>query len=99
MNYEDLANLQGTDNPVLCWDGKFGMLVVRDPDSEKCGVQVHGEEMHRWIQLGDLEASPRGALRQSGSPAQVPKSVQSDPVQMLLLMDWMTRGGSMIPRK
>lgn len=97
MNKDQVLNLPGKDNPVLCADGKLGMLVIYPGDySELCGVQVHGEEEHRWVAPGDLTASAGGALRQSGAPKMPPASAQDDMLQMMLAMDWAQRGGPLI---
>lgn len=98
MNREQVLNLPGNDNPVLCVDGKLGMLVVYPgkPGETRCGVQVHGENEHRWIEAADLTASEGGALRQAGAPKMPPASAQHDMAQMLLAMDWAQRGGPLM---
>lgn len=96
MKREDLLNLPGKDNPVLCADGKLGMLLIFGTEDDTCGVQVHGEELHRWIPAADLTASEGGALRQTGAPAMPPAGAQADMVQMMLAMDWAARGGPFI---
>lgn len=98
MNREDVMNLPGSDNPVLCADGKLGMLVLYPSNpGDCCGVQVQGEEEHRWIEAADLTASDGGALRQAGAPKMPPASAQQDIVQTMLAMDWAQRGGPLIP--
>lgn len=96
MQNEEVMNLPGKDNPVLCADGKLGMLLIYPGKDGLCGVQVHGEEEHRWIAADDLTASDGGALRQSGAPSMPPASAQHDFVQMMLAMDWAQRGGPFI---
>ncbi|MFH2081444.1 MAG: hypothetical protein ABIK08_08150, partial [Pseudomonadota bacterium] len=93
MKKEEVMNLPGSDNPVLCADGKLGMLLIYPGEDGLCGVQVHGEEEHRWISVEDLTATDGGALRQAGAPAMPPATAQSDMVQMMLAMDWASRGG------
>lgn len=98
MEREQVMNLPGNDNPVLCADGKLGMLVLypSQPGETRCGVQVHGEDEHRWIEAADLTASEGGALRQAGAPKMPPASAQHDMAQMLLAMDWAQRGGPLM---
>lgn len=97
MKRENLLNLPGNNNPVLCADGKLGtLLIFGTEDDDTCGVQVHGEEDHRWISAADLTASEGGALRQTGAPAMPPASAQADMVQLMLAMDWAERGGPFI---
>lgn len=91
MRNEEVMDLPGKDNPVLCNDGKFGMLVIYPHKGGLCGVQVHGEEDIRWISADYLSATQGGALRQSGSPSWPPEP--SDPVQAMLAIDWASRGG------
>ena len=98
MNREQVLNLPGNDNPVLCLDGKLGILVVYPSQTgeTRCGVQVHGEDDHRWIEAADLTASDGGALRQAGAPKMPSTSAQHDMVQLLLAMDWDQRGGPLM---
>lgn len=98
MNREHVINLPGRDNPVLCADGKLGMLVLypSQPGETRCGVQVPGEDEHRWIQAADLTASEGGALRQAGAPKMPPASAQHDMTQLLLVIDWAQRGGPLM---
>lgn len=91
MQNEEVMNLSGNNNPVLCADGKFGMLLIYPRTDGLCGVQVHGEEEHRWIAAADLTATDGGALRQAGSPQCPPRT--SDMMQAMLSMDWASRGG------
>ena len=93
MQNEEVMNLPGKDNPVLCADGKLGMLLIYPRTDGLCGVQVRGEEEHRWIAAADLTAGEGGALRQAGAPTLPPASAQQDMTQMLLAMDWASRGG------
>lgn len=92
MQNEEVMSLPGKDNPVLCADGKFGMLLIYPGKDGMCGVQVHGEEEHRWIAATDLTTTDGGALRQAGSPQWPPGT--GDMVQTMLSMDWASRGGS-----
>ncbi len=98
MDREQVMKLPGNDNPVLCADGKLGMLAFypSQPSETRCGVQVHGEEDPRWIEAADLTASDGGALRQDGAPKMPPASAQHDMVQLLLAMDWAQRGGPLM---
>lgn len=93
MKSEEIVDLPGSDNPVLLADGKMGMLVIYPANGELCGVQVHGEENHRWIAAADLSAGSGGAVRQIGAPILPPDSAQDDMAQLLLAMDWASRGG------
>lgn len=90
MTNEDVMNLPGDNNPVLCADGKLGMLLIYPGADGMCGVQVHGEEEHRWIAAADLTASAGGALRQAGAPDM---PLPGDMAQTLLALDWASRGG------
>jgi hypothetical protein len=72
------------------------LIYPREGGDGLCGVQVHGEEEHRWIAAADLSASTDGALRQKGAPAAPPASAQSDFAQRMLAVDWTTRGGPQI---
>ena len=96
MFAKDVINLPGGNNPVLCTDGKLGMLLICPGVDGICGVQVHGEDEHRWIAASDLTASEDGALRQVNAPTMPPPSAQSDLVQLMLAVDWVSRGGQMI---
>lgn len=97
MKIDEVMGLTG-NNPVLCTDGMFGMLLVFPNESGSCGVQVPGEESHRWIDAADLTASAGGALRQRGSPMFSPLAALRDSaVQSMLYMDWKARGGADIP--
>lgn len=66
MDAKDVTELPGNDSPVLCADGKMGMLILYPIHNDLCGVQVHGEEGIRWISCADLTASSEGALKQKG---------------------------------
>ena len=96
MTRDDLYDLPGTTPPVLLDDGKLGMLVLYPlPPKFLCGVQVPGEEEHRWIDPADLTATTGGALRQEGAPILPPQRVNAlSPSQALILMDWIDRGGA-----
>lgn len=96
MKNEDVAKLPGNNNPVLCADGKLGMLLLYPGADGLCGVQVHGEEEHRWILAERLSASDGGALRESNAPKLPPATAQADPVQLMLAMDWAQRDGPFI---
>lgn len=91
MTPKELLELTGNDNPVLCTDGKFGMLLIRDCSNGLAGVQVHGEQEHRWISSACLTASSGGALRQINSPIKPPAATEI--LQAMLAMDWVARGG------
>ncbi len=93
MRNEEVINLPGRNNPVLCKDGKLGMLLIYPGKDGLCGVQVGGEEDHRWIAAADLISGEGGALRQEGAPTMPLASAQQDMAQMLLAMDWASRGG------
>ena len=97
MDQHHVMELPDNDNPVLCADGKLGMLVLRPTrPGDSCGVQVHGENEYRWILPSELTASLCGAVRQNGAPKAPPGSAQDDMVQLLLSLDWAQRGGLLI---
>ena len=89
LEIEEMHNLEGSDNPVLCVDGKIGMLTVYPDSSGLCGIQVNGQEEHRWINVKDLRSSIGGAIWHVNSPALPP--VPTDTVQVMMLMDWWSR--------
>jgi hypothetical protein len=43
------------NEPILCKDGKLGIVIRNYPDSEDIGVQVPNEEAIRWIKKHELE--------------------------------------------
>ena len=43
------------DQPVLCKDGKLGLIIRDEFDVTEIGVQVPDEEDIRWIKRDDLE--------------------------------------------
>lgn len=93
MTRDEVLKLPGRDNPVLCADGKMAMLIIYPRDDETpCGVQVHGEADIRWIDCADLEASPRGALKQTGAPA-TPNLPVTELFQKMLALEWAGMGG------
>lgn len=91
MERESILKLPAHEPPVLCADGKMGMLTVFPGNEDRCGVQVHGELEHRWMTSADLDGSKDGALRQRGAPAMPTKS--DDLVQLMLAMHWVELGG------
>ena len=69
MDFADLL-AKGKDTPVLCADGKVGLLVespLGDAPTDLAGIGVPGEEDMRWIPPRELHRAG-GALRQTGSP-------------------------------
>lgn len=76
-----------SDEIVLCADGKLGMLLIRSGDGMS-GVQVPGEDSHRWIADTDFSGH-EGALRQNGAPEFPPYS--DDIMQLALLNNWVNR--------
>ena len=97
LDRQQVMDLPGKQNPVLCADGMLGMLLLYpNKPGDACGIQVHGEEQHRWIQPFELTASAGGALRQDGAPAMPPASFQADMVQLMLAIDWALRGGPLM---
>jgi hypothetical protein len=94
MTIDEVYDLPGTTPPVLLEDGKLGVLVIY-PLRPKflCGVQVPGEEEHRWVDPADLTATTGGALRQEGSPV-LPDKGNLSKAQALLLIDWIGSGGA-----
>lgn len=99
MTRDELLALPGKNNPTLLADGSMGMLLVYPPDPETtlsistlCGVQVHGEEEMRMIDVAILEATSLGALRQIGAPKLPNRGSPSDIIHMLLAMQWSELG-------
>lgn len=95
---------RGGDVPVLCADGRMGMLLLLPEsgrDDDRCGVQVHGEPEHRRIPAADLFGNEQGALRERGAPllpvnpARIGDSTAAM-VQVMLAADWAQRGGPFI---
>ncbi len=57
----------GFNTPILCFDGKLG-IVIRIPQFSpfaKIGVQVSGEEDIRWIDISNIHVSVSGNLLES----------------------------------
>lgn len=57
---------QPSNSIVKLLDGFLGLLLLY-PDKEgemegKCGIQVPGEDYHRWIHHDNLQAKAEGAL-------------------------------------
>lgn len=93
MHAEEVIDLPGDNNPVLCSDGKIGMLLIYPSADGLCGVQVSGEEEHRWIAASDLTASAAGALKQKGSPT----APTAGGIEQCILADaWNKLGGASI---
>ncbi len=85
MTRDEILNFPGHEPPVLCADGKVGLLTVFPGTSTQCGVQVHGEPEHRWLECGELHLSQHGALRQIGAPE---TPFGGDMVQEMLALSW-----------
>ena len=94
MNKEEILDLPGTNNPVLCSDGMMGMLVVYPAHGDMCGIQVPGEPEHRWIHHLDLVLVGEEALRQKDAP-QVPP-ISFDFPQAIIREDWVERSGTVL---
>lgn len=80
------------DMPVLLIDGRIGLLVAYPSRSSSlCGIQVYGEETHRWLECSELEKSAFGALRQIGATMPV-NSIEVEEhgraAHLLLSMAW-----------
>ena len=69
MNVKDIMSLPGSDNPVLCADGKVGVLMHFPAQDGLCGVYVPGEGEARWIPAAELSASRFGALKHNSAPS------------------------------
>lgn len=54
--------------PVILKGGKLGLLLLLPGDDGKVGVQVPGEDQHRWIDILEIEERGRSALAQIGAP-------------------------------
>jgi hypothetical protein len=86
MTEEEVMNIDGMDNPVLLADGMFGMLVIRPVHKgDLCGIQVFGEEDHRWINPAELVENENGSLQQSDKPIN-PQQDNISLIQALLAM-------------
>ena len=97
MTLDDMLTLPGSSNPVLCKDGRVGILTLYPtPTDVTCGVQVDGEPEARMISCSDLFASPLGALRERGAPS-LPTSRRNDSMlDSLLIVEWVDRDGPSI---
>lgn len=95
MTRDELLSLPGGEPPCLCADGKLGMLTCFPGSDDRCGVQVHGENEHRWMTTADLSDEGGGALVQAGADLKAIFSAAlnpaTDPVQKLLAMSWVER--------
>ena len=54
--------------PVILKDGKIGLLLLLPGDDDKVGIQVPGEDEHRWIHITQIERRGQSALAQIGAP-------------------------------
>ena len=61
MTREEIDSFDGT-NPVKLLDGQYGLLLVCPGSDGLCGVQVSGEDYHRWIPAEKLKDLGGGAL-------------------------------------
>jgi len=69
MTRDELWNLPAGDPPVMLPDGKVGLLTVfpsKYSDDELCGVQVPGEQEHRWYHRDNISALSGAALIAKG---------------------------------
>lgn len=58
----------GSNRPVLLADGLVGQLVIYPRELDpRCGVQVPGEEMARWVCASELKLDEHGRVRQRGA--------------------------------
>lgn len=94
MDYIDIFNLPGKDYPVLLADGKIGMLVVFPSvgGDGLLGIQVPGEEEHRWVHHDAITANNAGPLHMRQAGANIPNVADPADPQHLLQLDWNTRG-------
>ena len=67
MQKERFYELQ-KDPPVILKDGKLGLLLILPGDDNKVGIQVHGEDYHRWVDISEIEERGKGALAEIGAP-------------------------------
>ena len=68
-NEELLAIDSATPPPVFLKDGRMGLLVIYPHGQQKeAGVQVPGEDYHRWINPAELQRHG-DALVQDGAPS------------------------------
>ena len=86
MNVKDIMSLPGSDNPVLCADGKVGVLMHFPAQDGLCGVYVPGEGEARWIPAEELSASRFGALKHADAPS-LPGAA-TGPAQEGLAQNW-----------
>lgn len=93
MKCEIARSLIGKDLPVLCKDSMLGMLLLYREDDGMCGIQVHGEDEHRWIHISELAVNAGGAIRQTGAPGGPKVTMMTEGVQLLLSGDWIFLGG------
>ena len=71
MTREELWNLPGGEPPVMLPDGSVGLLTVvpsQYSKDELCGIQVPGEESHRWYHRDSISKGPGYALVATGDP-------------------------------
>lgn len=54
--------------PVILRDGKMGLLLLLPGEDEKVGIQVPGEDEHRWLPISEIEERGKGALAEIGAP-------------------------------
>lgn len=55
---------------ILCADGSMAMLIQLPSDDGRTGVQVPGEPDIRWIDAARLERRGKGAVAETGAPAE-----------------------------
>lgn len=60
----------GNDVPFITRDGRMGLLVLLPGDDGKVGIQVPGEDEHRWIPIENIEerGAGKGPLAEIGAP-------------------------------
>lgn len=86
MTNDEVLKLEGHEPPVLLVDGEMGQLVIYPTIPEApCGIQVHGEEEHRWISAAHLELDEHKRIRQRGATR---PALKTDLLHMLLVEAW-----------
>jgi hypothetical protein len=95
---DEVMALPPGELPVLCEDGRMGLLTVWPGSGEPCGVQVHGERDHRWMTSAELVHLAGGALAQVNAPRKpaAPKPGDDGLAQLLVAADWAKRGGQAV---
>lgn len=99
MTKDELLAMEEGPLVVLCKDGLLGLLLLYPTErSPLCGIQVSGEDLHRYVPLEELTGTREGALRQQGAPRFPPVAIANKSLlQRMLAVSWATRGGLSLP--